>query len=251
MTDLMSGDAGSPRAAPARDFDGLYKALLQAHPRDALQLLCGARVEGREVVLDGPTEHPRQRSRQCDKVFLVERNDGMPVDVYHVEVQVKRTVDFEERMVSYWADLALRYRRASYRIHQVVLWPMGGGYPGRFTRDRARLDYRSINVPGDLDPATLLASPLAVQVLEAMRRRGMNDVLEQTESGREIARKNREQGRELGFEEGYVYAMRDLLQATYGDIDDLDALAQRLAHSDNRGNIARIVAGATLAELRD
>ncbi|WP_344302451.1 hypothetical protein, partial [Paractinoplanes deccanensis] len=216
--------------------------------------------------------------------------------VYHVEVQVKRTVDFEERMVSYWADLALRYRRASYRIHQVVLWPMGGGYPGRFTRDRARLDYRSINVPGDLDPATLLASPLAplalwspkpppdaaervadriaatsspeeqlvlvelgmlvggplaVQVLEAMRRRGMNDVLEQTESGREIARKNREQGRELGFEEGYVYAMRDLLQATYGDIDDLDALAQRLAHSDNRGNIARIVAGATLAELRD
>jgi hypothetical protein len=70
----------------------------------------------------------------------------------------------------------------------------------------------------------------------------MNDVLEQTESGREIARRNREQG--------HVDGMRALLRAKYGDVADLDDLARRLAEGDHGGNIARIVAGASLAELR-
>ncbi|MCU7725612.1 hypothetical protein ODJ79_17930 [Actinoplanes sp. KI2] len=291
MTDSAPSDPASTRPVPARDFDGLYKALLEAHPRDALHLLCGARLDGRAVVLDGPTEQPRQRSRQRDKVFLVRRDDGMPADIYHVEVQVQRTEDFQERMVAYWAALALKYRRAEHRIHQVVLWPLGGGYPGRFTRDRARLDYRSVNVPDDLDPGMLLASPLAplalwsqkpppdlaervadriaatsaleeqlvqielgmlvggslaAQVLDALRRRGMTDVLRQTETGREIARENREQG----LEQGRVDGMRALLRARYGDLTDLDDLARRLAGRDHDGNIARIVAGATLTELR-
>lgn len=243
------------------------------------------------MVLDGPTEQPRQRSRQRDKVFLVRRSAGVPADIYHVEVQVQRTEDFQERMVAYWAALALKYRRAEHRIHQVVVWPLGGGYPGRFRRDKATLDYRSVNVPDDLDPGILLGSPLAplalwsqkpphdlvervadriaatgaleqqlvqvelgmlvggslaAQVLEALRRRGMNDVLEQTESGREIARKNLEQG----LEQGRVDGMRALLRARYGDLPDLDGLARRLAARDHDGNIARIVAGATLAELR-
>jgi len=251
------------------------------------------------VVLDGPTEQPRQRSRQRDKVFLVRHSDGAPADIYHFEVQVQRTEDFQERMVSYWAALALKYRRADHRIHQFVLWPLGGGYPGRFRRDRVRLDYRSVNVPDDLDPGTLLAGPLAplalwsqkpppdlvervaeriaatgaveeqlvqielgmlvggslaVQVLEALRRRGMNDVLEQTESGREIARRNREagleQGREQGLEQGRVDGMRAVLRAKYGELDDLDELARRLAARDHDANFARIIAGATLAQLR-
>jgi hypothetical protein len=83
MTDSVPPEAASARPAPTRDFDGLYKALLEAHPRDALHLLCGARLDGRTVVLDGPTEQPRQRSRQCDKVFLVQRSDGAPADIYH------------------------------------------------------------------------------------------------------------------------------------------------------------------------
>jgi hypothetical protein len=210
-------------------------------------------------------------------------------------------------MVAYWASLALKYRRADHRIHQVVLWPLGGGYPGRFIRDQAQLDYRSVNVPDDLDPTRLLASPLAplalwsqkpphdvaervadriattgaveeqlvqielgmlvggslaLQVLEALRRRGMNDVLEQSESGREIARRNRErgleqgleqgreQGLEQGLEQGHVDGMRAVLKARYGEFADLDDLARRLAERDHDGNIARIVAGATLAELR-
>ena len=287
MTDSMPSGVASPRQVATRDFDGLYKALLEAHPRDALHLLCGARVDGKAVVLDGPTEQPRQRSRQRDKVFLVRHGDDVPADIYHVEVQVQRTEDFQERMVAYWAALALKYRRTDHRIHQVVVWPLGGGYTGRFSRDQARLDYRSVNVPDDLDPGILLASPLAplalwsqkpphdlaervadriaatgaleeqlvqielgmlvggslaAQVLEALRRRGMNDVLEQSESGREIARRNREQG--------HVDGMRALLRARFGDFADLDDLARRLADRDHDGNIGRIVAGATLAELR-
>ncbi|GID28245.1 hypothetical protein C8E87_7640 [Paractinoplanes brasiliensis] len=273
--------------ASARDFDGLFKKLLEAHPREALQQLCGARVDGGTVVVDGPTEQPRQRSLQLDKVFVVRRGGGVPADIYHVEVQVKRTDDFQERMVSYWASLALRYRRAEHRIHQVVLWPLGGGYPGRFRRDRVQLDYRSVSVPDDLEPGVLLAGPLAplalwsqkppvdvvervvdriaatvaveeqlvlvelgmlasgslaAQVLEALRRRGMNNVLEQSEAGREIARKNREEER--------VDSMRALLRAKYGEFDDLDELARKLAGRDKVGTMARIVAGASLAELR-
>lgn len=74
----------------------------------------------------------------------------------------------------------------------------------------------------------------------------MNDILEQTETGREIARKNREEGRE----EGHIDSMRALLRAAYGDIADLDELARRLADRDHSANIARIIAGATLEELR-
>jgi len=299
MTDDALSDGASLRPAAARDFDGLYKALLEAHPREALHVFCGARLDGEAVVLDGPTEQPRQRSRQRDKVFVVQQSEGMPTDIYHFEIQLQRTEDFQERMVAYWAGLALKYRRSDSRIHQVVLWPLGGGYPGHFRRDQAQLDYRSVNVPDDLDPGMLLAGPLAplalwsqkpppdladrvadriaatgaleeqlvqvelgmlvggslaTQVLEALRRRGMNDVLEQSESGREIARRNLErgleQGLEQGLERGHVDGMRALLRARFGDFADLDDLARRLADRDHDGNIARIVAGATLAELR-
>ncbi|SNY66371.1 hypothetical protein [Paractinoplanes atraurantiacus] len=291
MTETVSSGVAAPRASPARDFDGLYKALFDFYPREALQLLCGVKLDGVTVVLEGPTEIPRQRSRQCDRVYQLQYDDGAPSEVLHVEVQVKRTEDFEERMVSYWAGLAQKYRRSSHRIQQVVLWPLGGGYPGRFIRDQARLDYLPVDVPRDLDPGSLLATPLAplalwspnapddvveqvadriadvgtleeklvlvelgtlvggslaAQVLEALGRRGMNDVLEQTEPGREIARRNREQG----LERGHVDGMRAALRARYGDFADLDDLARRLAERDHDGNIARIVAGASLAELR-
>ncbi|MBL7252823.1 hypothetical protein [Paractinoplanes lichenicola] len=274
------------KPAAARDFDGLYKALLEAHPRDALRQLCGVRLNGEEVILDGPTELPRQRNRQTDKTFLVRHNDGAPTDIYHFEFQVRRTEDFQERMVSYWASLALKYRQDGHRIHQVVLWPVGGGYPGRFRRDRVQIDYRSVNVPDDLDPAALLAGPLAPlalwsekpppdlvervvdrieatgaaeeqlvqielsmlvrgplanEVLNALRRRGMSNVLEQSELGREILEK--------GLEKGRVESMRTALQAKYGEIADLDELAQQLSASDHNGNLARIIGGASLAEL--
>jgi len=78
----------------------------------------------------------------------------------------------------------------------------------------------------------------------------MTDVLEQSESGREIARRNLERGLEQGLERGHVDGMRALLRARFGDFADLDDLARRLADGDHDGNIARIVAGATLAELR-
>jgi len=44
--------------------------------------------------------------------------------------------------------------------------------------------------------------------------------------------------------------MRAALQAAYGDITDLDGLARRLADRDHSANIARIIAGSTLDDLR-
>jgi hypothetical protein len=283
----LSGHIPSARPAPPRDFDGIFKALLDAHPRDTLQLLCGATLHDGDVITAEPTEQSRQRNRQCDKVVTIRHDDGTPTDVYQVEIQLKRTEDFQERMVSYWASLAIRYRRTTHRIHQVVLWPVGGGHPSRFERDQVRLEYHAVSVPDDLDPDMLVASTapalalftrkpphdlvervtdriaatdkhedkllqtelgmlvggsLATQLVEELRRRGMNNILEQTETGREIARKSRE--------EGHVDLMRAALQAAYGDITDLDELARRLADHDHSGNIARIVAGTALDDLR-
>jgi hypothetical protein len=50
--------------------------------------------------------------------------------------------------------------------------------------------------------------------------------------------------------EVHVDMMWAALQAAYGDIADLDELAWRLAVRDPAGNIARIVGGATLDDLR-
>lgn len=282
-------------AAGVRDFDGLYKALLSAHQRDALRLLCDAQFGSGAVVSEAPTEQQRPRNRQTDKVLLIEHGDGVATDVYHIEIQVQRTDDFHPRLVSYWAGLALKYSPVEYRIHQVVLWPLGGGFTGRFQRDRAQLDYLSVNVPDDLDPRTLLAGPLAplalwsqkpppdlvervadrialtgvveeqlvqielsmlvggslaMQVVEALRGKGMNDVLKRTETGREIARESLEQGLTQGLALGLVNGMRSQLRARYGELDDLDDLARRLAETDYDGNTARIMAGVSLAELR-
>ncbi|WP_169789757.1 hypothetical protein [Actinoplanes subtropicus] len=84
----MSGHVASARPAPPRDFDGIFKALLNAHPRDALQVLCGATLRDGDVVTAEPTEQPRQRSRQCDTAFAIRHDDGSPTDVYQIEVQV-------------------------------------------------------------------------------------------------------------------------------------------------------------------
>ena len=74
----------------------------------------------------------------------------------------------------------------------------------------------------------------------------MSDILEQSELGREIAERSREQG----ITEGNVNSMRTLLRAKFGEVDDLDGLARHLAGQDHDGNIERIVGGATLEELR-
>jgi hypothetical protein len=76
-----------------------------------------------DVITVEPTEQLRQRNRQCDRVVALRHGEGTVTDLYQIEIQLKRTEDFQERMVSYWATLATRYRRAAHRIHQVVLWP--------------------------------------------------------------------------------------------------------------------------------
>jgi len=291
MPDSSSDRPGdAPSGENVRDYDGLYKSLLGAHAQDALRLLCKAEVEDRAVIVDGPTEQVRQRSMQRDRVFVVSRQDGT-VDVHHIEVQVKKTDDFQVRMVAYWSGLAGKYDEPKHRIHQTVVWPVGGGYPGSFQRDRLRLEYHSVNVPDDLDPDELLRTPLAplalwskrrppdavervvdrmaglasreerlvlldlsmlagediaAQVVEALRGRGMSYVLEESETGRAIAQKNLEQGRE----EGLVRSMRLMLHARFGDFSGLDELARTLVAGDLDANVAKVVSGVPLNELQ-
>lgn len=70
----------------------------------------------------------------------------------------------------------------------------------------------------------------------------MRDVLLQTGSGHEIARRHPE--------EVLVDVLQALLRARFGDLGDLDDLAWRLAGCGHDGEILRIVAGATLGELK-
>jgi hypothetical protein len=299
----MPVDTDPGGEAPTRDYDGLFKSLLQAHPEDTLRVLFGAELAGHEVILEGPTEQQRRLTRTMDKVFLVRRDEreqdrakkeGRPIplhDVYHVEIQVNRTPDFEERMVSYWSSVALRYNKQRHRIHQLVLWPLGDGYIGNFRRDGLQLEYDSINVPDGLDLKQVLSSylaplalwsenappgaveqvadaimatadpdqqlvliemgklgseTLAVQLIEALVRRGMSDILEQTAVGRDIARRNHEEGRE----QGHVDSMALLLKHSYGPIDDLAELARKLVATDHEQHLEWVMNKVPLEQLR-
>jgi hypothetical protein len=277
--------AGRTRDSP-RDYDSLYKALLEAHPQEALRLLCEVKVDDGAVVVDGPTEQTRQRSMQRDKVFVVSGPDGT-VDVHHIEVQVKRTDDFQTRMVAYWAGLAGKYDEPTHRIHQTVVWPVGGGYPGSFQRDRLSLEYRSVNVPDDLEPGALLRSPLAPLALWSSRRppdvadRVADRIAELTNHEQRLvlvdlsmlaeedlaaqvvialrsrgmgnALEKTEFGREIaqkGREEGLVGSMKLILRTRFGDFPGLDDLARKLVMNDHEANVARVVNGVPLEELQ-
>ncbi|GIM96267.1 hypothetical protein [Paractinoplanes toevensis] len=303
----MPVDATPGSKASRKDYDGLFKSMFEAHPEDTLRILFGAELDGRQVVLEGPTEQQRRLTRSRDKVYLALRDreeqdraekDGLPIplhDVYHLEVQVERVTDFEERMMSYWSSLALKYSRARHRLHQVVVWPFGGGYPGNFQRDGAALRYTSWNLAEDLDPEYILASglaplalwsknpppdavervaetiaatadpderlvlvelgklgprPIATQLVKALMRRGMSDILEGTEFARDLARRKIEEGRAEGRDEGRVEALAALLKHHYGAIDDLPELARKLAAVDYEQHLQWVTDRVPLEQLR-
>ncbi|GAA0575008.1 hypothetical protein GCM10010172_69570 [Paractinoplanes ferrugineus] len=312
----MTVDEAPGGSAPARDYDGLFKSLMEAHPEDTLRVLFGVELDGRHPVIEGPTEQQRHLTRNRDKVFVVyrEAEEGLPAplhDLYHVEVQVERTRDFPTRMAAYFCSLALKYDESRYRIHQLALWPLGGGCSGYFRRGRMHHAYDSVSLPDDLDADRLLASslaplalwsknpppdaveqvadriaavpdrddqlvlvelgklgarPLADQLIKALVRRGMSDILEQTEFGRDLARRSREagreegreegrevgreEGREVGREEGRVGTMALLLKHSYGPLDDLADLARKLVASDYEQHIEWVVNRVPLDRLR-
>jgi hypothetical protein len=183
----MSGHVPSDRPAPPRDVEGLLKAMINANPRDALQVLCGVTLRDGDVVTVEPFDFDK------------------PQDPH----------DLLERVI---------YRIVTAEKHEDELLQTELG--------------------------ELVGDSLATQLVEALRTRGMNNILEQTETGREIARKSREEGREEGREQGHLDSMRAALRAAHGDITDLDELAHRLADRDHSENISRIIAGAPLDDLR-
>ncbi|GAA4590784.1 hypothetical protein BJY16_000060 [Actinoplanes octamycinicus] len=70
--------------------------------------------------------------------------------------------------------------------------------------------------------------------------------LADTVFGREIAEENRARGRE----EGLVHSMQLILQSRFGDVPGLEDLAQKLVADDHAANVARIMNGASLEDLR-
>ncbi|GAA4587625.1 hypothetical protein BJY16_008286 [Actinoplanes octamycinicus] len=70
--------------------------------------------------------------------------------------------------------------------------------------------------------------------------------LAETETGREIAQENQELGRELGL----IRSMELFLQTRFGDFPDQYDLARKLVTEDHAANVARILDGASLEELR-
>jgi hypothetical protein len=51
MSDQVPSGVASARPATPRDFDGVFKALLDAGPREALELFCGATVRDGDVII--------------------------------------------------------------------------------------------------------------------------------------------------------------------------------------------------------
>ncbi|GAA2659333.1 hypothetical protein Adu01nite_86640 [Paractinoplanes durhamensis] len=82
---------------------------------------------------------------------------------------------------------------------------------------------------GGADP-----EPVAIQFVDALARRGMSEVLEQTEAGREIARRSREEAYQESYREGCIEFMTIALEHAYGPLPDLPDLARRLATAANR-----------------
>ncbi|GIF17495.1 hypothetical protein BJ973_009540 [Actinoplanes tereljensis] len=109
----MPTDTPPSGKAQARDYDGLFKTVLEANPADTVRIFFGLETDGREVVLEGPTEQQRHLTRSRDKTYILRRDeeeqdraekDGLPVpmhEVCHIEIQVERVAGFQERMVSY------------------------------------------------------------------------------------------------------------------------------------------------------
>ncbi|GIF17496.1 hypothetical protein BJ973_009539 [Actinoplanes tereljensis] len=85
-----------------------------------------------------------------------------------------------------------------------------------------------------------------IELVETLARRGMDDILEKTSVGRDIARRNREEGRE----EGHADSMVLLLRLNYGDIDDLQELAHKLVATNHEQHLKWVTDRVPLEQLR-
>jgi predicted transposase YdaD len=140
------------------DHDQLFKTVLQTYFRDFLKLFypeVAGKVDFRTVhFLDKElfTDVPEGSRREPDIVAQIKTHDGSPeIVLVHVEVQLRRKPDFEERMFQYYALLWLRYR---IPILPIVVYLRGGReglveeeYLVRlFGRERLRFRYESIRL---------------------------------------------------------------------------------------------------------
>ena len=192
------------------DHDQLFKTVLQTYFQDFLQLFypeVAGQVDFQSVhFLDKElfTNLPEGRRREPDIVAQIKTHDGSPeIVLVHVEVQLRRERDFEERMFQYYAMLWLRYR---IPILPIVIYLRGGReglveeeYRVRlFGRERLRFRYESIRL-APLDAGEYLGkgNPLGAALAALMDRRkvgepvGLRALMMQrvAESDRDDARK--------------------------------------------------------------
>ncbi|GIE06250.1 hypothetical protein [Paractinoplanes durhamensis] len=84
--------------------------------------------------------------------------------------------------------------------------------------------------------------PLAILLIEALKRRGMSDVLAQTTVGQDIARRSRDEER--------LENLTALLEHNYGTIDDLTELARKLVAADFEEHRKWVMDRVPLEQLR-
>ncbi len=171
--------------------DQLFKEVLQAYLRDFLYLFYPNLAEHFDFkTLSFPdkeffTDFPAGSLRKPDIVARLETHEGNPeIVLIHVEIELKRKRDFEERMFQYYAMIWLRYRAP---ILPIVIYLKGGrdGLTAEeyrvklFGREHLRFQYEVVRL-ASLDAKEYLGkrNPLAAALAALMERRETEEPLE-------------------------------------------------------------------------
>jgi hypothetical protein len=159
------------------------------------------------------------------------RRDGMTLR-YH-SVSVPDDLDPEQILASSMAPIALLSRNPPADAVDRVVDAIAAA-----TDPDARLVLVELAEPGP--------EAIAIQLIEALARRGMSDILEQTSVGRDIARRNREEAQR----EAQIEDMSVALEHSYGPIPDLRDLAHKLSTTNHRQHFAWVMDRVPLEQLR-
>ena len=168
--------------------DQLFKALLQGHFREFLELFfreVADRLDFRTLrFLDKElfVDVPDGGTRVADIVAEIKNLDGEPeVVLVHIEVQARSEREFARRMFEYYALLRLRRRRP---VFPIVLYLQGGKglreeeyVESLFERELLRFRYASVGL-AQLKPQEYLeVNALGAALAALMNRSGVGDPL--------------------------------------------------------------------------
>ena len=168
--------------------DQLFKALLQGHFREFLELFFREVAEqldfGTLRFLDKElfVDVPDGGTRVPDIVAEIETHDGEPeLVLVHIEIQARPARDFARRMYEYYALPRLRRRRP---VFPIVLYLRGGKglheeeyVESLFERELLRFRYASVGLAGLKPREYLEVNALGAALAALMNRSGVGDPL--------------------------------------------------------------------------